>query len=134
MARHIQHYPEKCVICRACELICSLVKEGGFVPNLARIRINRPGVQRLEGHVCRQCDDPPCAKVCPVHAISVGPDKRVLIDEKKCIGCRACITGCPYGDMFFDQKRKKAIKCDLCGGHPNCIPMCMHDAIRLVEK
>ena len=70
MARHIQHYPQKCVTCRACEIICSLVKEGGFVPNLARIRINRTGVQKLEGFVCRQCDDAPCAKACPVKAIS----------------------------------------------------------------
>lgn len=134
MARHIEFNPDKCVGCRACELICSLVKEGGFIPNLARIRVERSGVQKLEGFVCRQCDDPPCAKVCPVKAISKDKDGRVLIDESKCIGCGACVRACPYHDMFFDSEKKKAIKCDLCGGHPNCIPMCMHGAIKLVEK
>ena len=39
----------------------------------------------------------PCVASCKVKAISVGEDKKAVIDNKKCIACGACVYQCPFG-------------------------------------
>ncbi|GAB7216495.1 hypothetical protein DZS_40550 [Dickeya ananatis] len=46
--------------------------------------------------LCRHCEDAPCAKVCPVNAIT-HQDNAVLLDENTCIGCKLCAIACPFG-------------------------------------
>ena len=48
------------------------------------------------------CDKPACMPVCPVKAIHRGPAGEVLVDQKKCIGCRMCESACPYGAPKFN--------------------------------
>ncbi len=45
--------------------------------------------------LCNQCAHPPCVQVCPVGATFQTRDGVVLVDEKRCIGCRYCIQACP---------------------------------------
>lgn len=48
--------------------------------------------------LCRQCEDAPCANVCPNGAIS--RDKGfVHVMQERCIGCKTCVVACPYGAM-----------------------------------
>ena len=60
-----------------------------------------------EGHFymgtqCFQCADPPCVKVCPVGATWQEPDGITVIDYDWCIGCRYCMTACPYWARRFN--------------------------------
>jgi molybdopterin-containing oxidoreductase family iron-sulfur binding subunit len=53
---------------------------------------------------CQQCADPPCTKVCPVNATWQEPDGIVVIDYDWCLGCRCCMSACPYGARHFNWK------------------------------
>lgn len=51
---------------------------------------------------CQQCENPPCVKACPTKATWKEPDGIVVIDYDWCIGCRCCVTACPYGARHFN--------------------------------
>src|SRR5918996_3726144 len=94
----------KCIGCSACTVAENhlppgvvyrpvIEEETGSYPNVSRRFVPRP---------CMQCDEPPCVPVCPVAATYKRPDGVVEINYDKCIGCRYCITACPYGARTFD--------------------------------
>jgi Fe-S-cluster-containing dehydrogenase component len=51
---------------------------------------------------CQHCENPPCVKVCPVHATWKEPDGLVVVDYNWCIGCRYCMAACPYRGRVFN--------------------------------
>ncbi|MCD6569792.1 MAG: 4Fe-4S dicluster domain-containing protein [Deltaproteobacteria bacterium] len=125
---------DKCTGCRTCEIVCSLVHTGENNPMRARIYVirNKFGVE-MRPVYCRQCARPPCAENCPTDAIHYDEERAmVLIDYDKCIGCKICVQSCPFGAMKVDPVTGQVIKCDLCGGDPQCVKYCIDHAITFI--
>lgn len=116
-------------------MICSLSHEGEISPLRSRIGVVKWESEGLSFPMnCRQCDDAPCAVVCPVKAISRDENlNRVMVDYARCIGCRSCVTACPFGGMSFDTSGGRIIKCDLCDGDPLCVRFCAYGALRYID-
>jgi len=51
---------------------------------------------------CFQCDNPPCIRVCPVHATYLSEEGIVGQIYGRCIGCRYCMAACPYTAKVFN--------------------------------
>ncbi len=115
-----------CTGCRYCEIACSLFHEGAINPRKSRIRIIS-NIQKGSDKplICRQCAKPPCAEACPVEAIKKNSKLNIpIVDESKCIGCMECLKACPFNAIIYDQCRGTVLKCDLCGGDPQCVKFC----------
>ena len=132
---------DRCIGCYACEVACK--QEHGLPAGPRWIRVVRDGPRETAGglqldfypRMCRHCEEPPCAEVCPERAISKGASGLVTIDPGLCTGCGACVEGCPFGLMAFDREAGKASKCDLCGERigqglePSCVACCPGKAL-----
>jgi len=119
----------KCVGCHACTIGC--VAENKLPPGV----VYRPVVTEERGEFpnvhlkftprpCMQCEKPPCVPVCPVKATWRRPDGVTVVDYDRCIGCRYCLTACPYGartsdfgEYYTDEAAVGADGCALVGPH-----------------
>jgi len=89
---------------------------------------------------CYHCDNPLCVSVCPVGATFKRSDGIVLVDNKKCIGCKFCMTGCPYSARNFAWKHHEEYEVDVEYSVENSVPgeegtvsKCVFCADRLAE-
>jgi carbon-monoxide dehydrogenase iron sulfur subunit len=135
MQKLILFDPDKCTGCRRCALVCSLVNEGVF--NVAKARIGVVSISEVGMNVpmfCQQCSKPLCADVCPVAAISRNEETGAMVlNSDLCIGCKMCVTVCPLAGCLINPHTGTIMKCDLCGGDPQCVKVCAFDALQFVE-
>ena len=40
---------------------------------------------------------------------------------------------CPFGNISFSSAKRVAVKCDLCGGEPECVTFCPTKALEFKE-
>ena len=126
---------ERCTGCRLCELVCSVWHDGVSNPARSRIRVVKWESEGIYVPVsCQQCDDAPCINVCPSKALARDQETQaVIVDYRLCIGCRSCVAVCPFGAISYNAMDGKIIKCDLCGGEPQCVRFCDVKALTYVE-
>ncbi len=137
----------KCNGCDSCSVSCKAefnVRLGGFRSWVNKVESGTfPDVARFFlPRLCNHCETSSCSQVCPTGATYERPDGIVMIDKDKCIGCRYCMTACPYGARYFnwtnepaengDMARTPGVvdKCDFCvhrvdeGLEPSCVQTC----------
>jgi hydrogenase-4 component A len=95
MNRFVIAEPARCIGCNTCMAACSVVHKAAGLQSLPRLTVVRHD-GRTAPVLCRQCEDAPCARVCPVNAISQTGDA-VVLNETLCIGCKLCAIACPFG-------------------------------------
>jgi molybdopterin-containing oxidoreductase family iron-sulfur binding subunit len=116
----------RCIGCRKCVHACVGENNQSRNPEIQYIRVVRlphgsldlekaehnynPEMVPEKGYFympiqCQQCKNPPCVKVCPVHATWQEADGITVIDYNWCIGCRYCEAACPYWARHFNFTR-----------------------------
>jgi len=115
-------YKERCIDCELCMEACKVTNS---VPSYGyRITVlNRKKtgiaaskfIREFLPVLCNQCNKPPCVRVCPTKATF--KDKKngiVMMEESLCIGCKACMTACPYNARYYNRETESVDKCDFC--------------------
>lgn len=130
---------KRCIGCMACVVACK--KENNVPEEHFRTRV----VEIVEGtfpklrmelrpELCNHCTNPPCVHNCPTGASYKREDGIVLVNKKKCVGCKACLASCPYDARFIDPRSGAAHKCTFCehrikdGKEPACVATCLSKA------
>lgn len=139
---------DNCVRCHSCQVACRQEHGLDFETQSQWCRVSTIGPRRigLDLHIdfvpmmCFQCDDPVCAAFCPVNALSKSLGGKVVINEEVCTGCRLCVYGCPYGNIFYNATKGVVGKCDRCasridhGLEPACVQHCIGGALQFVTQ
>lgn len=143
MNKFITVNADRCIGCRTCEIACAvahselklqtLLPKETFSPRLKVVRSAKITLPVL----CRQCENAPCANVCPTFAITRQNDL-VIVNQALCIGCKECAIACPFGAMtVLLQEKSQALKCDLCrdiASGPACVNVCPTNALSIMDQ
>lgn len=126
----------QCIGCRTCAAVCKQVNAQPpgtwwnrvFTPGSSHHQIPPEQTGGAKMYFlpvsCQMCDNPPCQKVCPVGATYTDARGVVLVDLERCIGCRYCMSACPYGVRQFNwedpekAKEKAGYPQDYAYGYP----------------
>jgi Fe-S-cluster-containing dehydrogenase component/formate-dependent nitrite reductase membrane component NrfD len=130
----------RCIGCHACTVACKAENEVPLGSFRTWVKYTEEGsfprVRRSFTVLrCNQCTNAPCVHICPVRALDRRPDGIVDIDRDACIGCKACMQGCPYDALYLDHDTGVAAKCHFCahrverGLAPACAVVCPTEAI-----
>lgn len=124
---------EKCFGCYACVVACAAENNVplGYYRTWVERHVSDGGIVSFVPKQCNHCDNPPCIPPCPVKGATFKTgDGLVLVDDKLCIGCGACVAACPYGARFLNPIKGVADKCTFCnhrlatGRLPACVEAC----------
>lgn len=115
-------YKDRCIDCERCIEACAQtndVPSYGFRNTiLHRKKTNMAAskfIREFLPVLCNHCNRPPCVRVCPTKATY--KDKIngiVMMNETLCIGCKACMTACPYNARYYHREKESVDKCDFC--------------------
>jgi Fe-S-cluster-containing dehydrogenase component len=129
----------KCVGCNACSAAC-ILENGWSIQPRKIFTYNADSIPTLPvtnvSLACNHCEVPACLEGCPTSAYSKEPlTGAIILDDKKCIGCKYCQWNCPYDAPKPDISEKTIVKCNLCyselikGQFPACTSACPTGAL-----
>jgi Fe-S-cluster-containing dehydrogenase component len=154
----------KCVGCRRCEAGCnkannlpvpetsfedpSVFEEKRRTDDKTYTVMNRYENPQWDDSVfgrsnCNHCAEPACASACLVGALKKTPEGPVIYNENVCIGCRYCMTACPWSIPtfeYFAPGTPGIRKCTMCyhrisaGTTPGCVESCQVEAITFGKR
>ncbi|MCS7278510.1 MAG: 4Fe-4S dicluster domain-containing protein [Thermodesulfobacteriaceae bacterium] len=109
-----------CIDCERCVEACNLTNQvpdyGWRTMILERYSSKAVDQKRIFLPIlCNHCNHPPCVIACPTKAtIKDSQTGIVKMVSYKCIGCKTCMTACPYNARYFNEERHAVDKCDFC--------------------
>ena len=121
----------RCVGCQSCMFACSRRSGNAGLSNTCIGVKSAGGISR--GYtviVCRSCENPPCASVCPTNALSSKNGGGVKLNSSKCIGCGMCKDACIIDAVFWNYEQNKPVICVQCG---YCVDYCPYEVLELVK-
>ena len=134
---HLSQDVKKCIGCHACAVACKSHKDLPVGPKISQIIPVGPtmvgGLPRATYTFlhCFHCEKPWCVDACPTGAMQKRPsDGIVFVDPELCVGCKVCMSACPWGVPQWNPETRKAVKCDYCmdrvdqGLDPACVTVC----------
>ena len=156
----------RCVGCRTCEAACneinklpppkvpfddqSVFEKTRRTDEQAYTVVNRYPNPKPGGppiyvkHQCRHCDEPACASACLVAAFTKTPEGPVTYNKGVCVGCRYCMTACPFYVPAYEYNNPlspEIKKCTMCydtrvseGGIPACVEACPMEAMTFGKR
>ncbi|MBH3264987.1 4Fe-4S dicluster domain-containing protein [Serratia marcescens] len=110
MNRFIIADPKLCIGCNTCMASCSAEHRQRGLQALPRLQVIR-NARDSAPVMCHQCEDAPCAQVCPVNAIR-HQDDAIVLNESLCVSCKLCGIACPFGAIGFGGSTPLAIPSD----------------------
>lgn len=110
-----------CIDCERCLEACrstNHVPEHGYRTAILERSLPTPSGARERDFMpvlCNHCNNPPCVRVCPTSATYKDKITGIVsMNIKKCIGCKTCMTACPYNARYFDEEIRAIDKCNFC--------------------
>jgi protein NrfC len=115
-------YKDRCIDCERCIEACT---QTNSVPTYGYRNVilsrKKKGIaaskmiREFLPVLCNQCNRPPCVRVCPTKATYKDKENGiVMMNESLCIGCKACMTSCPYYARYYNRETQSVDKCDFC--------------------
>ena len=100
------------------------------------------GIQTLKERatfaiVCRRCENASCVASCPYDALERQSDGTIKRFNLRCVSCKLCTQGCPFGTIYPEMVGFYVTPCDYCldrtTEEPPCVSGCVRDAIAYRE-
>ena len=128
---HVRPTARHCQGCRTCEAVCSVRHYDKVNPQATGIRVKEETIGKFKITVCLQCNGMYCAKACPNNNILRSSFSGAVYVDDNCVGCGSCAEACEINAITMVDMGQgvKAVKCDLCGGLPQCQSVCPRNCL-----
>ena len=115
----------RCAGCGACVLACknenNVQKNVAWASSITKTYGVFPNVRfQYIPTLCNHCENAPCVEGCPTKAMHKGTGNITMHDPSKCIGCKTCISQCPYGVIHFNGETPHSFWRDTTETIPDC--------------